>query len=34
MRDEPLAGAILESVVEAVDIPVTLKMRLGGTITA
>ena len=29
MRDEPLAGAILESVVEAVDIPVTLKMRLG-----
>lgn len=29
MRDEPLAGAIFESVVEAVDIPVTLKMRLG-----
>ena len=29
MRDEPLAGAILESVVEAVDISVTLKMRLG-----
>ena len=29
MRDEPLAGAILESVVKAVDIPVTLKMRLG-----
>ena len=29
MRDEPLAGAILEAVVKAVDIPVTLKMRLG-----
>ena len=29
MRDEPLAGAILESVVKAVDVPVTLKMRLG-----
>jgi len=29
MRDEPLAGAILEAVVGAVDVPVTLKMRLG-----
>lgn len=29
MRDEALAGAIMESVVAAVDIPVTLKMRLG-----
>ena len=29
MRDEPLAGAILEAVVKAVDVPVTLKMRLG-----
>lgn len=29
MRDEPLAGAILEAVATAVDVPVTLKMRLG-----
>ena len=29
MRDERLAGAIMEAVVGAVDIPVTLKMRLG-----
>ena len=29
MRDEPLAGAILEAVCKAVDVPVTLKMRLG-----
>jgi len=29
MRDEPLAGRILSAVVEAVDIPVTLKMRTG-----
>ena len=29
MRDEPLAGAILEAVSKAVDVPVTLKMRLG-----
>ena len=29
MRDEPLAGAILEAVAAAVDVPVTLKMRLG-----
>ena len=29
MRDEPLATKILEAVVEAVDIPVTLKMRMG-----
>ncbi|MCB1972039.1 MAG: tRNA dihydrouridine synthase DusB [Geminicoccaceae bacterium] len=29
MRDEPLAGAILDAVVRAVDIPVTVKMRLG-----
>ena len=29
MRDEHLAGAIMEAVVGAVDIPVTLKMRLG-----
>ena len=29
MRDEPLAGAILEAVAKAVDVPVTLKMRLG-----
>ncbi|KJS37654.1 MAG: tRNA-dihydrouridine synthase [Rhodospirillaceae bacterium BRH_c57] len=29
MRDEVLAGRILESVVRAVDVPVTLKMRLG-----
>lgn len=29
MRDEVLAGAILEAVSAAVDIPVTLKMRLG-----
>jgi tRNA-dihydrouridine synthase B len=29
MRDEPLAGRILEAVVKAVDIPVTLKMRTG-----
>ena len=29
MRDEALAGAIIEAVVAAVDIPVTLKMRLG-----
>jgi len=27
MRDEPLAGAILEAVAKAVDLPVTLKMR-------
>lgn len=29
MRDEKLAGSILEAVVKAVDIPVTLKMRTG-----
>ncbi len=29
MRDEQLAGAILEATVKAVDIPVTLKMRTG-----
>jgi tRNA-dihydrouridine synthase B len=29
MRDEPLATKILEAVVGAVDIPVTLKMRMG-----
>ena len=29
MRDEQLVGRILESVVDAVDVPVTLKMRLG-----
>lgn len=29
MRDEPLAGRILEAVVKAVKIPVTLKMRTG-----
>ena len=29
MRDEPLATKIIESVVNAVDIPVTLKMRMG-----
>lgn len=29
MRDEPLAKRILEEVVKAVDIPVTLKMRTG-----
>lgn len=29
MRDEPLAGKILEAVVKAVNIPVTLKMRTG-----
>ncbi|HJN24572.1 MAG: tRNA dihydrouridine synthase DusB [Rhodospirillales bacterium] len=29
MRDEVLAGRILETVVKAVDIPVTLKMRTG-----
>jgi tRNA-dihydrouridine synthase B len=29
MRDEGLAGRILEAVVRAVDVPVTLKMRLG-----
>lgn len=29
MRDEPLAGKILEAVVKAVKIPVTLKMRMG-----
>jgi len=29
MRDEVLAGRILEAVVNAVDIPVTLKMRTG-----
>jgi tRNA-dihydrouridine synthase B len=29
MRDEVLAGKILETVVRAVDIPVTLKMRTG-----
>ena len=29
MRDEPLAGKILEAVVKAVSIPVTLKMRTG-----
>ncbi len=29
MRDERLAGAIMEAVVSAADIPVTLKMRLG-----
>jgi len=29
MRDEPLAGRILSAVVEAVDVPVTLKMRTG-----
>lgn len=29
LRDEPLAGRILESVASAVKIPVTLKMRMG-----
>jgi tRNA-dihydrouridine synthase B len=29
MRDEPLAGKILEAVVKAVKLPVTLKMRTG-----
>ncbi len=29
MRDEPLATAIMEAVVKAVKIPVTMKMRLG-----
>ncbi len=29
MRDEPLVGRILEAVVRAVDVPVTLKMRTG-----
>lgn len=29
MRDEVLAGRILEAVARAVDVPVTLKMRLG-----
>lgn len=29
MQDEPLAGRILEAVVKAVSIPVTLKMRTG-----
>lgn len=29
MRDEALAGAIMEAVVAAVDVPVTLKTRLG-----
>ncbi len=29
MRDEPLAARILEATVEAVDLPVTLKMRTG-----
>lgn len=29
MKDEPLAGKILEAVVKAVKIPVTLKMRMG-----
>ncbi|MBU6235304.1 MAG: tRNA dihydrouridine synthase DusB [Alphaproteobacteria bacterium] len=29
MRDEPLATAIMDAVVRAVDVPVTVKMRLG-----
>jgi tRNA-dihydrouridine synthase B len=29
LRDEPLVGRILEAVVRAVDVPVTLKMRTG-----
>ncbi|PWC55614.1 tRNA dihydrouridine synthase DusB [Azospirillum sp. TSO22-1] len=29
MRDEPLAGRILEATVKAVDVPVTLKTRMG-----
>ena len=29
MREEGLAGRIMEAVVEAVDLPVTMKMRLG-----
>src|SRR5690606_3609713 len=29
MRDEPLVGRILEAVVAAVDVPVTLKIRTG-----
>lgn len=29
MRDLPLAAAIIESTVKAVDVPVTLKMRMG-----
>lgn len=29
MRDEPLAGRIMAAVVEAVDLPVTLKIRAG-----
>lgn len=33
MKDEPLAAAILEAVVSAVDLPVTLKMRTGWDIS-
>ncbi|WP_299443677.1 tRNA dihydrouridine synthase DusB [uncultured Rhodospira sp.] len=29
MRDEPLAASIIDAVVKAVDVPVTLKMRAG-----
>ena len=29
MRDEPLATAIMKAVVDAVDVPVTVKMRTG-----
>src|SRR5260221_4455401 len=29
LKDEPLVGQILESVVKAVDVPVTLKVRTG-----
>src|SRR5258708_18954733 len=29
LKDEPLVGQILESVVKAVDVPVTLKFRTG-----
>ncbi len=29
MRDEPLASAIMKAVVDAVDVPVTVKMRTG-----
>src|SRR5256712_10705217 len=30
LKDEPLVGRILEAVVDAVDVPVTLKFRTGG----
>ena len=34
LQDEPLVAAILKSVVEAVDAPVTLKIRTGSTLQA